>query len=75
MLFTAILLIMAGLVFAGTGFSRYWLVLLPGFLLGFYLCFKKLHLKDSLFVLLAKLVAVIYVLNELRLDYVVLHKL
>ncbi|WP_245812600.1 hypothetical protein [Salegentibacter echinorum] len=74
-LFAAIMLVMTGLVLAGTGFSRYWLIMLPGFLLGFYLFFNYLKLKDSLFVLLAKLIAIIYVINELRLDYVVLSKL
>jgi hypothetical protein len=67
-LFIAILLVMFGLIFAGTGFSRYWLPMLPGYLLGFYLFFNYLKLKDSQFVLLSKIIAVIYVLNELRLD-------
>lgn len=72
-LFLAILLVMFGLVFAGTGFSRYWLPMLPGYLLGFYLFFKTLKLKDSQFIILAKIVAVIYVVNELRLDVKILN--
>ena len=67
-IFFAILLVMIGLVFAGTGFSRYWLIMLPGFLLGFYFLFHALRLQDTLFVLLTKIVAVVYVLNEIRLD-------
>ncbi len=74
-LFIAILLVMLGLVFAGTGFSRYWLPMLPGYLLGFYLFFNYLKLKDSHFILLSKIIAVIYVVNELRLDYLILNKL
>lgn len=71
-LFFAISLVLLGLVFAGTGFSRYWLPMLPGFLLGFYLFFSSLKLNDSHFILLAKLIAITYVLNELRLDVKVL---
>lgn len=72
-LFIAILMVMLGLVFAGTGFSRYWLPMLPGFLLGFYLFFKTLKLKDSQFIILAQIAAVIYVVNELRLDVKILN--
>ena len=68
-----IILLMGGLIFAGTGFSRYWLPLLPGFLVGFYLFFNTLNLKDSHFVILSKIVAVIYVINELRLDVKILN--
>ncbi len=71
-LFIAILLVMLGLIFAGTGFSRYWLPMLPGYLLGFYLFFTSLKFKDSQFIILAKIVAVIYVINELRLDVKIL---
>lgn len=70
--FAAILLIMAGLVFAGTGFSRYWLPMLPGFLLGFYLFFSSIKFKDDTFILLAKIAAVVYVINGIRLDVKVL---
>lgn len=71
-LFAAILLSMGGLIFAGTGFSRYWLVLLPGFLLGFYLFSKFLRFDDKIFITAAKVVAVIYVINEVRLTVKVL---
>src|SRR5690606_12463406 len=42
----AILLIMKGLILAGTGFSRYWLPLLPGFLLGLYFLYRSLNLDE-----------------------------
>ena len=71
-LFIAILLVMLGLIFAGTGFSRYWLIMLPGFLLGFYMFLSSLRIKDSQFILLAKILAVIYVINELRLNVKIL---
>lgn len=74
-LLIAILLLMSGLIFAGTGFSRYWLPLLPGFLIGFYLLFNSLNLKDSKFIILSKIVAAVYVVNELRLDVKVLSDL
>src|SRR5690606_28819801 len=71
-LFLTILMVMGGFVFAGTGFSRYWLLMLPGYVLGFYLFSKFLNLDDKFFVVAAKVVAVIYVINELRLDVKVL---
>ncbi|MGM0932673.1 MAG: hypothetical protein ACQEWD_04440 [Bacteroidota bacterium] len=74
-LFVAILLVMLGLIFAGTGFSRYWLPMLPGYLLGFYLFYRSLGLKDSHFIFLSKIVAVIFVVNELRLDYLIFSKI
>lgn len=74
-IFIAIILIMLGLIVAGTGFSRYWLVLLPGYWLGFYFCFNYLKIKDNYFEKLSLLLAVIYVINELRLDYLILSKL
>ena len=73
--FIAIILIMLGLIVAGTGFSRYWLVLLPGYWLGFYFCFNYLKIKDNYFENLSLLLAVIYVINELRLDYLIVSKL
>ena len=68
------ILIMVGFIFAGTGFSRYWLILLPSFYLGYYFFFKMFHFKDELFLKLSKIIAVFYVLNELRLDYIILNK-
>ena len=72
-IFLAILLVMLGLVFAGTGFSRYWLILLPGFLLGFYQLWNYLKLKDMYFIYISYAVSILYVLNELRLNYLILN--
>ena len=66
---------MLGLIVAGTGFSRYWLVFLPGYWLGFYFCFNHLKIEDNYFEKLSLLLAVIYVINELRLDYLIVSKL
>ncbi len=73
MLFLAIILVLLGFVFAGTGFSRYWLVLLPGFFLGFYFLLRKLKLKDMWFIYGAQAIALVYILNEIRLDIMVLN--
>ena len=75
LIFITIILIMLGLIFAGTGFSRYWLVLLPGYWLGFYFCFSYLKIEDNYFEKISLLLAVIYVINELRLDYLIVSKL
>lgn len=69
------LLIMAGLIFAGTGFSRYWLPLLPIFFLGFYHFMIKIRLSDTHFLIASKIIAVVYVVNEIRLDILVLKNL
>lgn len=65
------LLIMIGLVFAGTGFSRYWLPLLPAYILGFYLSVKQFKMPDKWFQLAVVCLSIIYVINELRLDHLV----
>ena len=75
LLFIAIALVMLGLIIAGTGFSRYWLVLLPGFWVGFYLLFNYFKIKDSFFEKCALLLSMIYVANELRLDLLIYNKL
>lgn len=73
-IFVSIILIMAGLIFAGTGFSRYWLVLLPGFLVGYYLLGAKFKIKDEWFIYASQILCFIYISNELRLDYIILNK-
>lgn len=75
LVFILIILIMLGLIVAGTGFNRYWLVLLPGFWLGFYFCFNRFKIKDHYFEKLALIASIIYVINELRLDVLILNKL
>jgi hypothetical protein len=71
----AIFLVMIGLIFAGTGFSRYWLVLLPAIWVGFYLFFISFKFNEKYFEILALMLSILYVLNELRLDYMLLNKL
>ena len=70
-LFLSIILIMLGFLFAGTGFNRYWLILLPGFYLGYYFLWEKLNLKTTWFFYLAFSIALIYVVNDIRLDILV----
>ncbi len=70
-----VLLGMAGLVFAGTGFSRYWMVFLPIYWLGFYLFYKKMNFNELYFKRLAIVLSLIYVVNELRIDYLIFQKI
>lgn len=74
-LFFAVLLIMGGLVFAGTGFSRYWLFMLPAYILGFYYFFRKLIPENKTFILAGKIIAMLYVINELRLNFKIFNEL
>jgi hypothetical protein len=70
-----ILLLMGGLAIAGTGFSRYWLPLTPLFLLGFYQFFKLFKFDDRYWVYGAKALILIYVINELRINWIVIKKI
>jgi hypothetical protein len=74
LLITSIGLTMLGLVFAGTGFSRYWLILLPGYLLGFYYLATLLKIPDKWCIYASYALCIIYVINEFRLDYLILNK-
>lgn len=73
-LISALLLPMLGLVFAGTGFSRYWLILLPGFILGFYFAANKLGITNKVFIYISQIVCFIYIVNEIRLDLLIINK-
>jgi len=73
-LFISVIVIMLGFVFAGTGFSRYWLVLLPAFYLGYYYLFKLLKIHDKWFVYATQIMSFIYILNEIRLDILIVNK-
>jgi len=73
-LFISVIVIMLGFVFAGTGFSRYWLVLLPAFYLGYYYLFKLLKIHDKWFVYATQIMSFIYILNEIRLDILIANK-
>ncbi|TYC10631.1 hypothetical protein ES677_11200 [Bizionia gelidisalsuginis] len=73
-LISALSLTMLGLIFAGTGFSRYWLILLPGFFLGFYYSAKQMGIKNKVFIYTSQIVCFIYIVNELRLDLLIINK-
>lgn len=73
-IFYTTILIMLGLLFAGTGFSRYWVTMLPVYLTGFYLAYNRLKLNDKFYVIISYLICFIYVMNEFRLDYMILTK-
>lgn len=70
----ATMLIMLGLIFAGTGFSRYWVVLLPSFCLGFYYTFKNLKINNLYFIRFVQVIGVVYILNEIRVDALILNQ-
>lgn len=70
-----ILLLMGGLAIAGTGFSRYWFPLMPLFLLGFYHFFKLFKCDNRYWVSGAKVLIFIYVVNELRINWIVIQKI
>lgn len=68
----AVTVVMLGYVFAGTGFSRYWLFLIPIYVYGFYLLMKRLKINDRWFVLLAIIISSLSIINELRLTIKIL---
>jgi hypothetical protein len=70
-LLLSITLIMLGFLFAGTGFNRYWLILLPGFYLGYYFLWERLNLKTTWFIYLSLGIALIFAINEIRLDILI----
>lgn len=74
LLFLSICLTMLGLVFAGTGFSRYWIPLIPGFYLGFYFVAQKLRVKEIYFCYLMYFMAFVYILNEIRISFMIFEK-
>jgi hypothetical protein len=67
-------LIIFGLILAGTGFNRYWLSLLPIIYLSYYLIYIKYFQNPKYFVLIAQIVSVILILNEIRLTFLILKK-
>lgn len=73
-LFISISIVMIGFILAGTGFSRYWLALLPGFYLGYYYLFKMFNVRDKYFIYLSQILALIYIINEIRLDAMILNR-
>lgn len=71
-IFYSIALVMLGYMFAGTGFSRYWLPMLPGFILGFYFLSLKLNIKTKWVIVVTYSIAFLYILNEARLNIKIL---
>lgn len=69
-----IVLLTGGLAIAGTGFSRYWLPMIPLFLLGFYEFFKWFKIDEKFWIIGVKLIVLMYVINELRIDWLVVQK-
>lgn len=68
-------LVFLGFVFAGTGFSRYWLALLPIIYLSYYFVYSKFFKNTIYFVAIAQIISFILILNEIRLTYLLLNKM
>lgn len=66
------LLIMLGLIVAGTGFTRYWMPLIPAYYLGFYFLLEKFKIKNKYPVYGMYILSFIYLLNEMRLNFTIL---
>lgn len=71
---TAFCLVFIGLILAGTGFSRYWLVLLPIIYLSYYYAFLKLNLSNIYFIYFSQIVSLLLIVNEIRLTYLIFYK-
>lgn len=71
-LFIAMVLVLFGFVFSGTGFTRYWLAVLPSFILGFYLCIPNTTLSRKVFLLASVCIPLVYIANEIRITAMVL---
>jgi hypothetical protein len=74
-LLLAFSLVMLGFILAGTGFSRYWLVLLPIIYLGYYLIYAKFFPNPKYFIIIAQILSIALVLNEIRLTFLILKKI
>lgn len=68
-------LVILGFILAGTGFSRYWLPLLPIIYLSYYLIYNKFIPDPKYFILIAQVISLILVLNEIRLTFLILKKI
>jgi hypothetical protein len=64
-----------GFVLAGTGFSRYWLVLLPIIYLSFYYLYSSYIKKTDYFIYAFNLISLILVLNEMRITLLLINKI
>lgn len=71
----AFFLVMLGFILAGTGFSRYWLVLLPIIYLSYFLIYTKYFSNPTYFIKIVQVLSVILVLNEIRLTFLIFKKI
>ncbi len=67
-------IILSGYVLAGTGFSRYWLGLIPIFIFGIFSFAKKMKFSDNKLYIATLIICSIYILNEIRLDILVIQR-
>lgn len=74
-LLLAFSLVFIGFIFAGTGFSRYWLVLLPIIYLSYYFIYSRFFKNVYYFVLFAQITSLLLILNEIRVTFMILKKL
>lgn len=68
----ALVLVLLGFVFSGTGFTRYWLALLPSFILGFYFCIPQTTHWQKIVLVASVCLALLYIANEIRITAMVL---
>lgn len=68
-------LVMLGFILAGTGFSRYWLVLLPIIYLSYFFIYTKFFPNPKYFVTIVQILSVFLILNEIRLTFLILKKI
>lgn len=74
-LLIAFSLVFLGFVFAGTGFSRYWIALLPIIYLSYYFIYFKFFKNPTYFVVIAQMISVVLILNEIRLTFLLFNKM
>lgn len=74
-LLIAFSLVFLGLIFAGTGFSRYWFALLPIIYLSYYYVFLKFFKNLNYFLAITQIISFILILNEIRLTFTILKKI
>jgi hypothetical protein len=70
----AFALVFLGFVLAGTGFSRYWLVLLPIIYLSFYYIYTLFIKKANYFIYASNLFFIVLLLNEFRITLLLIKK-
>jgi hypothetical protein len=73
--FFAFTLVILGFILAGTGFSRYWLILLPIIYLSYYLLYNKYITNLKYFIVIAQIIGFVLILNEVRLTFLIFKKI